>query len=81
MLEQELEYSHDVLESVKTRLSMSGAALKSCHCQNTQSSVTQNTVENDLAYTRVVVAIVKQRNEDFVKDKRILAWQVNNLEK
>jgi hypothetical protein len=60
---------------------MSEAALKSCHRQNTQSSVTANTVENDLAHTKVVVATVKQRNEDFVKEKRILVRQVNDLEK
>jgi chromosome segregation ATPase len=80
MVEQELECSNDILESVKARLRTSEAALKSYHCQNTQSSAPPNTVENDLAYTKVVVATVKQRNEDFVKDSRILVRQVNDLE-
>lgn len=52
MLEQEVQCSKDLLESVKSRLSTSEAALNQCHCKDEQSALPQTTAQNDLYIRR-----------------------------
>ncbi len=88
MLEQELQCSKHVLEFVKFCLSLLEATLKSCRCQLVPSTVPENTVERDLAYTKVVLENVKQRdktldsdNQEVIMANSTLAGQISNLEK
>jgi hypothetical protein len=79
MLEQELQCTREVLESVKSQLSTSQALLQSCHFKEEQASGPRSTLKGDLIHTKMIFDNFKKRNQNLIKGNRALASQIEHL--